>query len=67
MEDLSGITVIAIEQALAAPYTSGRMAEAGARVIKIEREEGDFARHYDNFVNGESAYFVWANAGKESI
>jgi crotonobetainyl-CoA:carnitine CoA-transferase CaiB-like acyl-CoA transferase len=67
MEDLSGITVIAIEQALAAPYTSGRMAEAGARVIKIEREEGDFARHYDDFVNGESAYFVWANAGKESI
>ena len=53
-EDLSGITVIAIEQALAAPYTSGRLAEAGARVIKIERDEGDFARHYDDFVNGES-------------
>jgi len=67
VEDLSGITVVAIEQALAAPYTSGRLAEAGARVIKIEREEGDFARHYDDFVNGESAYFVWANAGKESI
>ena len=66
-EDLSGITVIAIEQALAAPYTSGRLAEAGARVIKIERDEGDFARHYDDFVNGESAYFVWANGGKESI
>lgn len=67
MEDLSGITVVAIEQALAAPYTSGRMAEAGARVIKVEREEGDFARRYDGFVHGESAYFVWANAGKESI
>ena len=66
-EDLSGVTVIAIEQALAAPYTSGRLAEAGARVIKVERKEGDFARHYDDFVNGESAYFVWANAGKESI
>ena len=66
-EDLSGITVIAIEQALSAPYTSARLAEAGARVIKIEREEGDFARYYDDFVNGESAYFVWANAGKESI
>ncbi len=66
-EDLSGITVIAIEQALAAPYTSGRLAEAGARVIKIERDEGDFARHYDDFVNGESAYFVWANGGKESV
>ena len=66
-EDLSGITVIAIEQALSAPYTSARLAEAGARVIKVEREEGDFARYYDDFVNGESAYFVWANAGKESI
>ena len=67
MEDLSGITVVAIEQALAAPYTSGRLAEAGARVIKIERDEGDFARNYDSFVHGESAYFVWANAGKESV
>ena len=67
LEDLSGITVVAIEQALAAPYASSRLAEAGARVIKIEREEGDFARHYDDFVNGESAYFVWANAGKESV
>jgi len=67
MEDLSGITVVALEQAVAAPYASGRLAEAGARVIKIEREEGDFARHYDEFVKGQSAYFVWLNAGKESI
>lgn len=67
MSDLDGILVVAIEQAVAAPYVSGRLADAGARVIKIEREEGDFARHYDDFVNGESAYFVWLNRGKESI
>lgn len=67
MNDLSGITVVALEQAVAAPYVSGRLAEEGARVIKIEREEGDFARRYDTLVKGESAYFVWLNAGKESI
>ena len=67
MDDLTGITVVSLEQAVAAPYVSGRMAEAGARVIKIEREEGDFARNYDDFVKGQSAYFVWLNAGKESI
>lgn len=67
MGDLEGITVVSLEQAVAAPYVSGRLAEAGARVIKIEREGGDFARHYDNFVKGESAYFVWLNAGKESV
>jgi crotonobetainyl-CoA:carnitine CoA-transferase CaiB-like acyl-CoA transferase len=67
MKDLDGITVIALEQAVAAPYASGRLAEAGARVIKIEREEGDFARNYDDFVKGQSAYFVWLNAGKESV
>jgi len=67
MTDLSGITVVALEQAVAAPYVSGRLAEEGARVIKIEREEGDFARRYDTMVKGESAYFVWLNAGKESI
>ncbi len=67
MSDLDGITVVALEQAVAAPYVSGRLAEEGARVIKIERKEGDFARHYDDFVEGHSAYFVWLNAGKESI
>jgi crotonobetainyl-CoA:carnitine CoA-transferase CaiB-like acyl-CoA transferase len=67
MNDLEGITVIALEQAVAAPYVSGRLAEAGARVIKIERPEGDFARHYDQLVLNQSAYFVWLNAGKESV
>ena len=67
MNDLAGITVISLEQAVAAPYVSGRLAEAGARVIKIERAEGDFARHYDSLVLGQSAYFVWLNAGKESV
>lgn len=65
--DLSGLLVVSIEQAVAAPYLSGRLAEAGARVIKIEREEGDFARNYDHLVHGESAYFVWLNRGKESV
>jgi crotonobetainyl-CoA:carnitine CoA-transferase CaiB-like acyl-CoA transferase len=67
MSDLEGITVVALEQAVAAPYVSGRLAEAGARVIKLERAEGDFARHYDTMVQGQSAYFVWLNAGKESV
>ena len=67
MNDLEGITVVALEQAVAAPYVSGRLAEAGARVIKIERAEGDFARHYDQLVLNQSAYFVWLNAGKESV
>ena len=67
MQDLDGITVVTLEQAVAAPYASGRLADAGARVIKIERDEGDFARGYDALVNGESAYFVWLNRGKESI
>ena len=61
MHDLEGITVVSIEQAVAAPYASGRLAQAGARVIKVERPEGDFARRYDSLVNGDSAYFVWLN------
>jgi len=65
--DLSGILVVSLEQAVAAPYASNRLAEAGARVIKVERPEGDFARGYDALVHGESAYFVWLNRGKESI
>ncbi|MFC0804441.1 CaiB/BaiF CoA transferase family protein [Ensifer sp. P24N7] len=64
---LEGITVVAVEQAVAAPYASSRLADAGARVIKIERPEGDFARNYDKLVKGQSAYFVWLNRGKESI
>ena len=67
MQDLAGITVVSVEQAVAAPYASGRLAQSGARVIKVERPEGDFARRYDSMVNGDSAYFVWLNHGKESI
>ena len=64
---LQGLLVIAMEQAVAAPYCSSRLADAGARVIKVERAEGDFARNYDHVVDGESAYFVWLNRGKESV
>lgn len=64
---LDGLLVVALEQAVAAPYCTSRLADAGARVIKVEREQGDFARHYDHVANGESAYFVWINRGKESI
>ena len=67
MRDLEGLLVVALEQAVAAPYASGRLADAGARVIKVERPEGDFARRYDADVKGGSAYFVWLNRGKESI
>ena len=65
--DLAGLLVVTIEQAVAAPYVSCRLADAGARVIKVERPEGDFARSYDSNVLGNSAYFVWLNRGKESI
>ena len=65
--DLQDLVVVSVEQAVAAPYVSSRLADAGARVIKIERPEGDFARGYDQLVKGESAYFVWLNRGKESI
>ena len=66
-KDLEGLLVVTVEQAVAAPYTSCRLADAGARVIKIERPEGDFARNYDSNALGNSAYFVWLNRGKESI
>jgi crotonobetainyl-CoA:carnitine CoA-transferase CaiB-like acyl-CoA transferase len=66
-QPLDGLLVIALEQAVAAPYCSSRLADAGARVIKIERAEGDFAREYDHVAGGESAYFTWLNRGKESI
>ena len=67
MSALEGTLVVSLEQAVAAPYCARLLAEAGARVIKIERDDGDFARHYDSVVNGESAYFVWLNNGKESL
>jgi crotonobetainyl-CoA:carnitine CoA-transferase CaiB-like acyl-CoA transferase len=63
---LEGLLVVAIEQAVAAPLCTLRLADAGARVIKIERPEGDTARHYDATVRGLSAYFAWLNRGKES-
>ncbi|QEL22876.1 CoA transferase [Bosea sp. F3-2] len=64
---LEGLTVIAIEQAVAAPFCTSRLADAGGRVIKIERAEGDFARGYDDVAKGQSSYFVWLNRGKESL
>jgi crotonobetainyl-CoA:carnitine CoA-transferase CaiB-like acyl-CoA transferase len=64
---LEGLLVVSLEQAVAAPYCASRLADAGARVIKIEREEGDFARGYDRAAKGQSSYFVWLNRGKESI
>ena len=67
MGDLTDITVVSVEQAVAAPYASARLADAGARVLKVERPEGDFARGYDAHVHGGSSYFVWLNRGKESI
>jgi itaconate CoA-transferase len=66
-QPLSGLLVIAMEQAVAAPTCTQKLAEAGARVIKIERREGDFARGYDTAAAGQSSYFVWLNRGKESI
>ena len=64
---LSGLLVVSIEQAVAAPQCTCRLADAGARVIKVERPEGDFAREYDHVVHGESANFVWLNRGKQSV
>src|SRR3954463_8363540 len=67
MATLDGVLVVALEQAVAAPYCTSRLADAGARVIKVERPGGDFARHYDSLANGLSAHFVWLNRGKESV
>ncbi|WP_405593498.1 CaiB/BaiF CoA transferase family protein [Streptomyces sp. NBC_01092] len=65
---LSGITVVSIEQAVAAPYATRQLADLGARVIKVERPgDGDFARRYDTTVHGQSSYFVWLNRSKESL
>ena len=66
MLPLEGITVVAVEQAVAAPFCSSRLADAGAHVIKVERPEGDFARDYDRAAKGQSSYFVWLNRGKDS-
>ncbi|MEV5431646.1 CaiB/BaiF CoA-transferase family protein [Streptomyces sp. NPDC052701] len=65
---LSGITVVSVEQAVAAPFATRQLADLGARVIKVERPGGgDFARRYDTTVHGESSYFVWLNRSKESL
>ncbi|MFM7689313.1 MAG: CaiB/BaiF CoA transferase family protein [Alphaproteobacteria bacterium] len=66
-QPLKGLFVVSMEQAVAAPYCASRLADAGARVIKIERQEGDFARAYDAVANGQSSYFIWLNRGKESL
>ncbi len=67
MQPLQGITVVGLEQAVAAPFATRHLADLGARVIKIERPEGDFARAYDTTVNGMSSHFVWLNRSKESV
>jgi crotonobetainyl-CoA:carnitine CoA-transferase CaiB-like acyl-CoA transferase len=64
---LDGITVVTLEQAVAAPFASRQLSDLGARVIKIERDAGDFARAYDDKVHGEASYFVWINRNKESV
>jgi itaconate CoA-transferase len=68
MLPLEGITVVALEQAVAVPFATRQLADLGARVIKIERPDvGDFARGYDHTVHGQASYFVWLNRGKESV
>ena len=68
MLPLSNITVVSVEQAVAAPFATRQLADLGARVIKIERPDGgDFARAYDTTVNGLSSYFVWLNRSKQSL
>ena len=65
---LEGCLVVALEQAVAAPLATRMLADAGARVIKIERSAGDFARGYDSFMKGGlSSYFCWLNRGKEPL
>lgn len=65
---LAGITVVALEQAVSAPMCTRALADFGARVIKVENPDGgDFARYYDDVVNGQAAHFVWVNRGKESV
>ena len=64
---LEGIVVVSLEAAVSAPFATRQLADLGATVLKVERPEGDFARHYDSVVKGESAFFVWANRGKQSV
>lgn len=64
---LEGIVVVSLEQAVAAPFATRQLADLGARVIKVERDSGDFARAYDRSVDGEASYFVWLNRTKESV
>jgi itaconate CoA-transferase len=65
---LEGITVVSVEQAVAAPFATRQLADLGARVIKVERPgPGDFARNYDTTVKGMASYFVWLNRGKQSV
>ncbi|MCL4110471.1 UNVERIFIED_CONTAM: hypothetical protein GTU68_022353 [Idotea baltica] len=64
---LAGLKVVAIEQAVAAPFATSRLADAGAQVIKVERPAGDFARGYDDVAAGQSSYFVWLNRGKDTV
>ena len=66
MQPLRGLTIVSLEQAIAAPYATRQLADLGARVIKVERPDvGDFARGYDQRVNGLSSHFVWVNRNKE--
>jgi itaconate CoA-transferase len=67
MQALAGTLVVSLAQAVAAPMAARRLADAGARVIKLERPEGDFARDYDKVVHGQCTHFVWLNRGKESV
>ncbi|ANU27299.1 CaiB/BaiF CoA transferase family protein [Planococcus versutus] len=68
MLPLEGITVVSLEQAVAAPFATRQLADLGARVIKVERPEvGDFARNYDKTVKGMASHFVWINRSKESL
>src|SRR3970040_2930896 len=68
MLPLQGITVVSLEQAVSAPFTTRQLADLGARVIKIERPQaGDFARAYDETVLGQSSHFVWLNRSKQSF
>jgi itaconate CoA-transferase len=67
MAALDGLLCLSLEQAVAAPYFTSRLADKGCRVIKVERDEGDFARGYDKAAKGEASYFVWLNRGKQSL
>ena len=67
MRPLEGLMAISVEQAIAGPMCGRLLADGGARVVKVERPEGDFARAYDRMLEGESIYFVWLNRGKESV